>query len=80
MNRHSRRNQRTRMLYSRATAVVATRTGFSWSNTNRENEGALPGGQVMAGEEPSRRAVLEVAEETGIITADPQYIFGRGGR
>ena len=28
----------------------------------------------MAGEEPSRRAALEVAEETGIVIGSPQYI------
>ena len=74
MNRHSRRNQRPRMLYSRATAVVVNQNRVLLVKHNRENEWALPGGQVMAGEEPSRRAVLEVAEETGIIIADPQYV------
>ena len=74
MNRHNRRNQRRRTLYSRATAVVVNQKRVLLVKHNRENEWALPGGQVMAGEEPSRRAALEVAEETGIIIADPQYV------
>ena len=77
MNRHNRGNRRGRnqsnrgTLYLRATAVVASPAGVLLVKHNRQDDWSLPGGRVVAAEDPSRRAVLEVAEETGIIIADP---------
>ena len=56
------------------TAVVVNPDGILLVKHNKQNEWALPGGRLMAAEEPSRRAVLEVAEETGIIVADPVHM------
>ena len=70
-----RRQQRPRRLFSRATAVVLNPNGeVLLVKHNRENEWALPGGQIMAGEDPARRAVLEVAEETGLHIVAPQFV------
>ena len=41
---------------------------------NGQNEWSLPGGRVVAGEDPARRAVLEVAEETGLHIAQPRHV------
>ena len=38
-----------------------------------ENEWALPGGRLIAAEEPERRAVIEVAQETGLQLKDVQF-------
>ena len=40
---------------------------------NGQNEWSLPGGRMVAGEDPARRAVLEVAEETGLHIAQPRH-------
>ena len=82
MNRHNERNrlggnpgsQRQRRLYVRATAVVVNKGRVLLVKHNREDQWALPGGQVTATEEPSHRAVLEVAEETGILIDNPLFI------
>ena len=80
MNRHNRGNRRGRnqsnrgTLYLCATAVVASPAGVLLVKHNRQDDWSLPGGRVVAAEDPSRRAVLEVAEETGIIIADPVYM------
>ena len=78
--RHSRSNrrprqQRPRSLYSRATVVVINPNGeVLLVKHNRQNEWALPGGRIMAGEDPETRAVLEVAEETGLHIVAPQFV------
>lgn len=41
---------------------------------NRENQWSLPGGRIKAAEEPAHRAVVEVAEETGIMIDDPVFV------
>ena len=83
MSRHNQRGHKgrnrpnqsnRRMLYGRATAVVASPAGILLVKHNRQNDWSLPGGRMVAAEEPSRRAVLEVAEETGIIIADPVHM------
>ncbi|MDE2940227.1 MAG: NUDIX domain-containing protein [Chloroflexota bacterium] len=81
MNRQSRGNQRRsshsnrqRTLYVRATAVVVKEGKILLVKHNRENQWALPGGRVTATEEPSRRAVLEVAEETGLLIDNPIFV------
>ena len=69
------RQQGPRRLFSRATAVVLNPDGeVLLVKHNRENEWALPGGQIMAGEDPATRAVLEVAEEVGLHIVDPQFV------
>ena len=56
----------------RATAVV-----FSQDNEvllvkhNGEDDWALPGGRVVAGEDPAQRVATEVAEETGVHIIEP---------
>ena len=63
------------MLYSRATAVVVDPFTLRvlLVKHNHENQWSLPGGRIIATEEPSRRAVIEVAEETGILTDEPVF-------
>ena len=75
-NRTSNRGgNRPRTLYSRATVVVRNDEGhILLVKHNRQRDWALPGGRIMAGEEPDRRAVLEVAEETGIRIKSPRYV------
>ena len=73
--RQRQRQQRPRRLFSRATAVVLNPDGeVLLVKHNRENEWALPGGRIMAGEDPATRAVLEVAEETGLHIVAPQFV------
>ena len=83
MSRHNQRGHKGRnrpnqsprqTLYLRATAVVASPAGILLVKHNRQDDWSLPGGRVVAAEDPSRRAVLEVAEETGIIIADPVHM------
>ena len=71
----SSRSRRPRMLYSRATAVVIDPSTLKvlLVKHNRENQWSLPGGRITATEEPSRRAVIEVAEETGILIDEPVF-------
>ena len=40
---------------------------------NGEDAWALPGGRVDEAEDPARRAVIEVAEETGVHITEPEY-------
>ena len=62
-------------LYARATAVV-----FSQDNEvllvkhHGEDDWALPGGRVVAGEDPVQRVVTEVAEETGVHITEPSHV------
>ena len=79
MNQHNQRGHKGRKrfnqpprqtLYFRATAVVASPAGILLVKHNRQDDWSLPGGRVVAAEDPGRRAVLEVAEETGIIIAN----------
>ena len=65
---------RPRMLYSRATVVVRNCDKVLLVKHNRQKDWALPGGRIMAGEEPDRRAILEVAEETGLQIKSPRYV------
>ena len=73
--RRSRRRQRSKTLYTRATAVV-----FSQNNEvllvkhHCEDDWALPGGRVVAGEDPAERVVTEVAEETGVHITEPSHV------
>ena len=62
------RSRRPRMLYSRATAVVVDPSTLKvlLVKHNRQNQWALPGGRIMAAEDPSHRVVVEVAEETAL--------------
>ena len=54
--------RRRKTLYMRATAVVVNRGNeVLLVKHNGQNEWSLPGGRVVAGEDPARRAVLEVA-------------------
>ncbi len=69
------RARRTRTLRSRATAVVIDPSTLRvlLVKHNRENQWSLPGGQITATEEPSQRAIIEVAEETGILIDEPVF-------
>ena len=75
MSRHGRkRPQKPKMLYSRATVVVINPEGcVLLVKHNRQREWALPGGQIRAAGEPSHRAKLEVAEETGLVIEEPEF-------
>ena len=75
MSRHrDKRPQKPKMLYSRATVVVINPEGcVLLVKHNRQREWALPGGQIRAAEEPSHRAKLEVAEETGLVIDVPEF-------
>ena len=74
-NKRSPRHNRVGSRYVRATAVV-----FNSDNEvllvkhNRQNEWALPGGMVNAAEDPMMRAVVEVAEETGLQVANATHV------
>ena len=70
-----KKGRQTRMLRSRATAVVIdpSTDRILLVKHNRSNEWALPGGQPYANEEPGRRAAIEVAEQTGIIIGEPVF-------
>ena len=76
MSRHNRRNrQRPKLLYRRATVVVVNPEGcVLLVKHNRQREWALPGGKILAAEEPSGRAKLEIAEETGLVIGDPEFV------
>ena len=53
--------------YARATVVVLNDDGhILLVKHNKESSWALPGGRIMAGEDPAKRAELEIAEETGL--------------
>ena len=69
------RPQQRRTLYMRATAVVVNQDHeVLLVKHNGQNEWSLPGGRMVAGEDPARRAVLEVAEETGLHIAQPRHV------
>ena len=72
----SSKSRRSRTLYARATAVVVdpSTSRVLLVKHNRENQWSLPGGRINAAEEPSRRAVIEVAEETGILIDEPIFV------
>ena len=73
--RNNRAQPRPKKLFSRATAAVVNDEGnILLVKHNREHTWALPGGQIYAGEEPERRAVLEVAEETGLSVREVEYV------
>lgn len=70
--RHPRQKRKT--LYMRATAVVVNKDReVLLVKHNGQNEWSLPGGRIVAGEDPARRAVLEVAEETGLVATQPRH-------
>ena len=74
-HRQSRRTPQRKRLYMRATAVVLSEQGEVLLVKHRgQNAWALPGGRMIAGEDPARRAVLEVAEETGLRITAPSHI------
>ena len=75
MSRHKdKRPQKPKRLYMRATAVVVNPEGcVLLVKHNREHAWALPGGQIRAAEEPSHRAKLEIAEETGLVIGEPEF-------
>ncbi len=73
-HRHRRRHRRRRRRYHRATAVVVNQGRILLVKHNRQNDWALPGGYIRAAEDPGHRAALEVAEETGILTDNPQFV------
>ena len=53
--------------YARATVVVLNDDGHVLLvKHKKESSWALPGGRIMAGEDPAKRAELEIAEETGL--------------
>ena len=59
----------------RATAVVVNQNSEVLPvKHNGQNDWSLPGGRMVAGEDPTRRAVLEVAEETGLIATNPKHM------
>ena len=61
--------------YMRATAVVLNPAGeVLLVKHNRENQWALPGGKISGAEDPSQRAIVEVAEETGLHITAPQHV------
>ena len=73
--RQSSRSQSRGRHYSRATAVVLNnKNEVLLVRHSRQNEWALPGGQVRAGEDPASRVVIEVAEETGIRIKQPRFV------
>ena len=74
--RPRKKGSQTRMLRLRATAVVVdpSTSRILLVKHNKSNEWALPGGAILATEEPSRRAAVEVAEETGIIIGEPVFV------
>ena len=75
IRRRGHRGKRRRTLYTRATAVL-----FSQNNEvllvkhDGQDDWALPGSRVVAGEDPAQRAVNEVAEETGVHITDPEHV------
>ena len=53
--------------YARATVVVLNDDGHVLLvKHKKERSWALPGGRIMAGEDPAKGAALEIAEETGL--------------
>ena len=69
-----RKPKKPKMLYGRATAVVVNpQDEVLLVKHNRQDTWSLPGGQLKAAEDPARRAVLEVAEETGLTLKDPRH-------
>ena len=75
MRKGNRKQKIPKSLYMRATAVVVNQNyEVLLVKHNRQNEWALPGGRMKAGEDPSQRAVLEVAEETGLIITQPKHV------
>ena len=73
---HRRRPQQSRKtFYMRATAVVVNQDReVLLVKHNGQNEWSLPGGRLVAGEDPAHRAILEVAEETGLHITQPTHV------
>ena len=72
--RRRRPQQRRKTLYMRATVLVVNQDHkVLLVKHNGQNECSLPGGRMVAGEDPARRAVLEVAEETGLHITQPRH-------
>ena len=73
--RSRRPAQGRKTLYMRATAVVVNENNeVLLVKHNGQNEWSLPGGRMVAGEAPERRALLEVAEETGLHITQPSHV------
>ena len=73
-----RRGRRTR--YPRATTVVLSQDNdVLLVKHHGEDNWALPGGRVVAGEDPAQRAVTEVAEATGVDVKDPSHAGSYAG-
>ena len=70
-----RRRRRRRTPYTRATAVVFRQDNEVLLVKHRgQDDWALPGGRVTAGEDPVQRAATEVADETGVHITDPEHV------
>ena len=71
-----KKQQGNRLIPLRATAVVIDPSSNQvlLVKHNKSNEWALPGGRPYANEEPSRRAAVEVAQQTGIIIGEPLFV------
>ena len=62
-------------LSMRATAVVVNENReVLLVKHNGQKEWSLPGGHIVPGEDPAHRAVLKVAEETGLRIAHPRHM------
>lgn len=73
--RNQKRPQKPKSLYLRATAVVVNEEGcILLVKHNRPREWSLPGGRMYAEDEPSYRAKLEVAEETGLEIKEAEFV------
>ncbi len=75
MRKRNHKQRSPKSLYMRATAVVVNQDyEILLVKHNRQNDWALPGGRMKAGEDPAQRAMIEVAEETGLTITQPQHV------